>query len=349
MPSVSETRLTAAGSLDRVLRGRARRQPNDDERAAVDELFPVGAAFREYVWRFAALIVLSSSIAAFGLLADSGAVVIGAMLVAPLMTPITAVAASTVMARNDRLLQALAVIALGIMLAVSVGWVLGWIGGNGIVGSARVPGEISARTFPSLLDLGIAVSAGAAAGYILPRRSATGALPGVGIAVALVPPLVTVGITWEAGLGDDARNAFLLFLTNLAAIVFAASVMLLAAGFRPEREVGRRALAGRIGVTLLAVVMVALPLGVHTAAILRESRLQSDVVSAVETWDPTVRVVRLDVSIRSGIAEIDLLVSGQDPTQRVWRLAEDLRRRFGGPVELRLSYQQDRLYLVSAR
>ena len=98
-----------------------------------------------------------------------------------------------------------------------------------------------AQTAASRLDvneflrrLGIAVTAGAAAGYILPRRSAMGALPGVGIAVALVPPLVVVGITWEADATSESLNALLLYGTNLAAIVFSAAVMLLFAGFRPR-------------------------------------------------------------------------------------------------------------------
>ena len=175
--------------------------------------------------------MLSSSIAAVGLLADSAAVVIGAMLVAPLMTPILATAAATVRADNREL-----VIALGSDRA-----------GHGAGDPGRLPHlsgrvrrrtrhcgtsrEVRARTFPGLLDLGIAVTAGAAAGYITPRRATTGALPGVGIAVALVPPLATVGITYELGADDAARNALLLFVTNLAAIVFAASVMLLLAGF----------------------------------------------------------------------------------------------------------------------
>jgi uncharacterized membrane protein len=93
---------------------------------------------------------------------------------------------------------------------------------------------VRARTFPGLLDLGIAVTAGAAAGYILPRRSATSALPGVGIAVALVPPLAVVGITLEADARTESANALLLYGTNLAAIVFSAAVMLLLSGFRPH-------------------------------------------------------------------------------------------------------------------
>ncbi|MFZ1488897.1 MAG: DUF389 domain-containing protein [Ilumatobacteraceae bacterium] len=349
--------LTALGS---AIGGRARgkggwarslitREPTAEQFEAVEELFPVGAAARDYLFRFAALIVLSASIAAFGLIADSAAVVIGAMLVAPLMTPITAAAAATATARNDRLVRSILVIALGVVLAVAVGWAVGKIAAGGTVGPTQMPREIRSRTYPNLLDLGIAISAGAAAGYILPRRSATSALPGVGIAVALVPPLATVGITAEAGLRTEARNAMLLFLTNLAAIVFAATVALLLTGFRPGRDAGKRALSLRIALTVLAVIAVTVPLAVHTASILRENSLRSAVTAAVSSWDPTVRILDLDVSISGDVGNIDLLVAGQDPTQRAWRLAEEIRDRFGQPVELRMQYQEDQLFIVSVR
>ena len=188
--------LTALGRIGRVLRDLARPEPDPGAAEAVDELFPHGHDRVEYLYRFASLIVLSSSIAAFGLLADSAAVVIGAMLVAPLMTPILAAAAATVRALNRELLIAVGVIAFGTVLAIAVGYVTSAVAGETIVGPTDLPGEVKARTFPGLLDLGIAVTAGAAAGYILPRRSATSALPGVGIAVALVPPLAVVGICY---------------------------------------------------------------------------------------------------------------------------------------------------------
>jgi hypothetical protein len=88
-----------------------------------------------------------------------------------------------------------------------VGYVTSEVASDAVRGTADLPREVKARTFPGLLDLGMAVTAGAAAGYILPRRSATSALPGVGIAVALVPPLATVGITFELGAGAESRCA----------------------------------------------------------------------------------------------------------------------------------------------
>ncbi len=349
-PTESATQLTAAGSVTQWLRDTWRREPSEEEHAAIDELIPQdGPEFLEYVVRFSFLIMLSASIAAFGLLADSAAVVIGAMLVAPMMTPITAVAGAIVTARNPRLWRAFAVIAWGIVLAVAVGWLVSLIAGGTATDVRELPNEVQARTFPGLLDLGIAVAAGAAAGYILPRKSTIGALPGVGIAVALVPPLATVGITFQYGFPTEAWNAFLLFLTNLAAIVFAASIALVLTGFRPSQYSGRRALRTRMAITLVVVVVVAIPLTVHTLTTLEDTRLRRAVVASVQAWDGQVRIVDLESDAVDGRATVDLLVSGSGDPRPVWALAEEIRQRFDGPVDLRLLYQRDELFTVSAR
>ncbi|MFT5201423.1 MAG: putative hydrophobic protein (TIGR00271 family) [Candidatus Aldehydirespiratoraceae bacterium] len=347
--AVSERELTAIGRLVHQFRDALRREPDADAEAAVLELFPTGAARVEFALRFSALTMLSASIAAFGLLADSGAVVIGAMLVAPLMTPILAAAAAMVRAKNRELLIALLVIALGTVLAILVGFAISAFASDAVRGTADLPGEVRARTFPGLLDLGIAVTAGAAAGYILPRRSATSALPGVGIAVALVPPLVTVGITYELGAWAESRNALLLYLTNLAAIVFAASIMLILSGFRPRLDVSRRALVSRVLITAAAVAAVAVPLTIHTRSTVEDTQLRGTVSAALTEWDPTARVVELTVDAVNGAATVDLLVAGPNPPREVWTLAERIRDEFNGPVELDLQFQQDLRFRVSAR
>ncbi len=341
--------LTAAGTIGSWLGSIRPTPPDDDARAAVDELVPEGPELRPYVLRFTALTALSASIAAFGLLANSGAVVIGAMLVAPLMTPIMGAAAATVTAQNRRLVRALLIIALGTVVAIAVGWIVGFVAGGTVLDVRQLPTEIRSRTFPGLLDLGVAITAGAAGGYIQPRRSAISALPGVGIAVALVPPLATVGITAELGLGEDARNALLLYLTNLAAIVFSAGLALLAAGFRPHEVTGRRALRLRLVATLAAVAVVAVPLFFHTRSVVRDQRLRGAVVRAVEQWDDEVRIVENDSDQADDRAYVELLVIGRGEPRPAWELAENIRELYGGPVELRLRYQADELFVVSAR
>lgn len=356
MSKSSETKAAAAdrpttpvGAVLGHIRSVFAVSPSDDEHAALDELIPDGDEFVPYLQRFSALTLLSSSIAAFGLLADSSAVVIGAMLVAPLMVPITAAAGATVRAQNRRLVRALLVIALGVFLAVAVGYLMAAVAGFDIVGRSDLPGEVADRTFPGLLDLGIAVTAGAAAGYISTRRSTTSALPGVGIAVALVPPLVAAGITLQLGLVSDARNALLLFLTNLAAIIFTASIMMLISGFRPTEASAGTSISLRLSITMLAVIAVAIPLTLHTRSTIRDSNLRRAVTESVETWDHSVRLLEIRTELVGGAAKIELILSGPNSPRPAWRLAELVRESFGTPVDLELRYERDELFVVSAR
>ena len=342
------TNQTALGALAAAARRWTPDPPSDDAQAAIEELLPdedLGA----YLGRFSILVVLSASIAAFGLLADSAAVVIGAMLVAPLMTPITAAAAAVVMAMGKRLVRALFVIVVGTAAAIAVGWLTSYVAGPEVTIVTELPTEVIARTFPDLLDLGIAISAGAAAGYILPRRSATSALPGVGIAVALVPPLSAVGITLEVGASDLAANAMLLYLTNLAAIIFSASLVLLFSGFRPANRQDRSAVTGGLIFTLAAVIAVAVPLTLHTQSAIRDVSLRRSVSIAVVAWDDTVHIVELNAEVVGSRADVELLVSGPNEPQPAWRLAREIDQRFRGAVDLRLLYQRDELFEVSVR
>ena len=345
--AASTSPLTALGSVVQEIRESVAAPPTDEALEAVDELLPEGDLFVSYLLRFTALILLSAGIASFGLLADSPAVVIGAMLVAPLMTPIVAAAAATVMARNTRLVRSLVVIAFGTLAAIVVGYVTALVAGTQVIGPTDLPGEVRARTFPGLLDLGIAITAGAAAGFILPRRSTTGALPGVGIAVALVPPLATVGITWRIGANDEAANAILLYVTNLAAIVFAASLMLILAGFRPDER--GRSLIRRLVITLATVVVVAVPLTLHTRSTIEDTSLRRSVTSSIVAWDDSVRLIEMTADAADGKATVELLVAGPNEPRPAWELAIEIERRFGGPVDLRLLYQRDELYVVSVR
>lgn len=301
--------------------------------AVVDELFFEGERRGTYVRRFATLLVLSTTIAGLGLLADSAAVVIGAMLIAPLMTPILAMAASVVRGWTSRMAGAALVLVGGTVGAIATGWIVGALAGA-TVRVSDLPGELLARTQPGLLDLGVAVAAGYAAGYVMMRREATSALPGTGIAVALVPPLAAVGVLLNLGQTDLARGAMLLYLTNLAAIVLAAGLALLVSGFAPslgdatERARVRRGLA----IAGVAVLLVAIPLGVYTARVVADQRLAQRVSDAIEAWDPSVSVVSVDVDTAPAVDRVVVVVEGEVPAEPAWRLAEVVSAAHGGPM-----------------
>lgn len=210
---------------------------------------------------FFILLGLSTVIATNGLISDSAATVIGAMIVAPLMQPIGAMAYGLATTQRRLLLQATLTMLLGMLFTVLIAYLV-----TLVVGVQTVGREIVGRTAPTVLDLVVAIAAGTAGAFATTRRSISNALPGVAIAVALVPPLCVVGIGLalgkaaipEVGLVLNqgvAVGALLLFLANLAGIIFSGAIVYVVQGY------GRwnRALRG-ILVSLCVLVGLACPL-----------------------------------------------------------------------------------------
>ena len=203
-------------------------QLDRENRAALYDRLESGA-----VWSFdfMALMTLATAIAALGLLQNSGAVVIGAMLVAPLMTPILAIGLALLQGNLPLLRHALRAVVQGYVLALLIGVAAGLV-----FPIPRLTAELLARGGPTLLDMGVAFLSGAAAAYCLGRPGLLAALPGVAIAAALVPPIATTGIVTALGRLDVAAGSSLLFGTNVVAIVVGAAAALWAAGIRGNRE-----------------------------------------------------------------------------------------------------------------
>ncbi|RHW21120.1 DUF389 domain-containing protein [Pseudomonas jilinensis] len=199
---------------------------------------------------YIALMVLSVIVASLGLFLSSAAVIIGAMVLAPLMAPIISLAMGLL--RGDRLLlqRSLATIGIGVLLALTTASLIALL-----IPIDKITPEMAGRLHPNLLDLGVAVASGIAGGYAHARESVMKSLPGVAIAVALVPPLSVAGIgigwwQWEVFSG-----AMLLFLTNLVGIALSAALTFLVLGYAPLVK-AKRGLA--ISAALLAAVAVPL-------------------------------------------------------------------------------------------
>lgn len=328
--------LTPAGEAMR--HGWWRGRSDGEFETTLGDLFFEGDDLAGKLWRFGSLIVLSAAIAGFGLLADSAGVVIGAMLVAPLMTPIQALGAALVQGSTRRMLTSALVILGGFAGAVVTGYAVAVVGTGGVSVEA-LPKEILSRTAPGLLDLGIAVAAGAAGGYVIARPAVSSALPGVGIAVALVPPLATIGICLQLGEEHLANGALLLFSTNLAAIVLSGAVMIAGAGFRPQRA-GATTWIGFVAAVVL-VVAVAIPLAIHTRSVTADSSANRTVDDAIPDWDPLVRVVSLNVDDIGDSVDVELVVTSPSDPVSVWELARLLRDRLGKPVQVELRVQPE--------
>jgi uncharacterized hydrophobic protein (TIGR00271 family) len=239
------------------------------------------------------MMVLSTLIATFGLFANSSPVIIGAMILAPIITPI--VAFSMGMVRYDVRMLKTGIITILVGTLVSLAFAAGV---TLMIPLKLLTSEIDARLSPTLLDMGIAVASGVAAAYAHAEEGIAKSLAGVAIAVALVPPLAVAGIgigwwDWEVFSG-----AFLLYLTNLAGIIMFAGITFLILGFAPFR----RARMGLI-YTLIIIILVMVPLSLSFERIRQEAQitrqLEGSQIEDVFLKDVKVRFgKRLVVSLR---------------------------------------------------
>ena len=228
-------------------------QLDRDSRINLFENIQVGS---HWSFDFVALIALSSLIASLGLIQNSAAVVIGAMLVAPLMTPMIGAGLGLVQGNIRLTINATKSIIFGFLAALFIGIV------TGLIACSAPTQEILARGEPNTLDLLVAIFSGVAASYAVSRPNLSGALPGVAISAALVPPITSSGIAISLGDIYLAQGAAMLFGTNLIAIILSAAATLYAVGTRPDRKFSapkiwvRRTLLGLI----VAAIVVAIPL-----------------------------------------------------------------------------------------
>jgi uncharacterized hydrophobic protein (TIGR00271 family) len=172
------------------------------------KLFFEGDRRRPYLVRFTVLLFLSTIIATYGVLSDSTATVIGAMIIAPSMTPILATTAALVMGKARLATHYILIVIGGLIMTIVISIVIGWITFDVI--SVTQNSQIASRTAPNLDDLIVALAAGAAAAFAYSRSDVADSLPGVAIAIALVPPLSVVGVTLSQGEWSSAAGAMLM-------------------------------------------------------------------------------------------------------------------------------------------
>jgi uncharacterized hydrophobic protein (TIGR00271 family) len=282
---------------------------------------------------FYALMSLAAAIAILGLLLDSGAVIIGAMLVAPLMSPILAMALGIVQG-NARMLRRAGISTFkGAILAIAVATVI-----TGLVPALRPTSEIMARVEPNLLDLLVALAAGAAAAYATSRSSVAAALPGVAISVALVPPLCVVGYGVGSSDFEIAGGSLLLFLTNLAGIVLVGALVFLLLGFRPTRaERGAEAKRGLL-IATLGVILLVLPLGFRTIRALEKERVEDQFASMLaEHADGTYEISSLKVLRERGqlVVVVRIVAPAGVFEDDLEEIRQRLQKKYSTPIRIR--------------
>ena len=312
-----------------------RRRLRPEERAPlVETLFfepPHRAAKLASFW---VMMVLATGIASFAVVQDSTAVVIGAMLVAPLMTPIMGVSAAAVNGWAARLVRSLALVVVAALAAVLIAWLIAsWLPS---VGSLDTNSQITSRVEPSLLDFCIAVFAGAAGAYATVDPRVSSSLSGVAIAVALVPPLSVVGITLQEARYELALGAGLLFLTNVVSIVLAAVTVFVLVGFAllPPDADQRSRLRRVTSVFGAGALVILVPLSFTSQQVWTEAYDEGEAAEEVDDWleGSSVELVSVDADGR----ELDIVLTGPGVPEGTDTLVDDLEERLGYRPEVSL-------------
>jgi uncharacterized hydrophobic protein (TIGR00271 family) len=281
------------------------------------------------------LIVLSSIIATLGLLLNSPAVVIGAMLVAPLMSPILGFSLGIVLGEVRLVRTSLESMFKGVMATVIVSILVGLLSPL-----KEMTQEIMARTQPTLLDLFIALASGMAGAYALSRKDVSAALPGVAIAAALAPPLSVVGLGLANGNMQAASGALLLFVTNLITISLAGVIIFTLLGIHPlnlQPEVQKRIRRG-ITAMIFLVVVITIPLAIIMNDIIQKGREDQTIQHVLKESEflENYSDLEIDRSRAKGQLFISATVRSADPLSQedVNELDLALEGALGQPVTL---------------
>lgn len=231
--------------------------------------------------RFWLLLALATGIATAGIVSDSSATVIGAMVISPLAIPIQGVAVAIAFGEPRALARSVAILVLAVGVAIGLGAALALVLPElkPIADDAQITGRVS----PTLVDLVAAALTGVAGSFAISRRDVADILPGVAIAISLVPPLAVVGVTAVAGDWSGALGALLLFLTNALAIIVV-GVALLGALRLGEGSLPRREKRRVYTVLATAGLVVVAALGVTTVRAVRLTDWQEEASEIGERW-----------------------------------------------------------------
>jgi uncharacterized hydrophobic protein (TIGR00271 family) len=299
---------------------------------------------------FYLMLIFAGAIATLGLLANSAPTIIGAMIIAPLMSPIISLAFGLVVVDWQLINRSIFMVVTGVLLVVVLALVTTELIGLQIAGS-----EILSRTNPTLLDLGVAMAAGGAAAFAFTRKSIMNAIAGVAIAVALVPPLAVCGIGLSLGshAGADigyasaeigaysggtniAEGAALLFATNLAGIVITAGAIFVAHGYG-------QTLKAVLGLTIACIASIGLlhPLGVSLYKLHVKSVAMNTVIAARKAmprlYDDDARIEGVRVQFKGHTVHLNIDVLGSEAGVQTMQEKIDvfqnvLSARLGRPV-----------------
>jgi len=290
---------------------------------------------------FFTMLFLSVIVATVGLVQNSSAVVIGGMMIAPLMSPILGISASTLMGWNMHLARTIALVLLSasgtILLAMAMAFALPQAG-------VSISNELLARTSFDVRDLVVALAAGAAGTYGLFHKSMSTALPGVAVAVALVPPLATVGVLIERGRSNLAVGAAELFLINIVGIILGSILVMLLSGFVPPHIVSRN--RKRMIFSIVSILIPSLILGALLTTkffrVAQNARNLRETSNAVSNWLGSIdQLARLSIAGST----VHLSIEGSEEPPSIDVLAPVISQILGQPATVDLQWTHTNLDL----
>ncbi len=306
------------------------------------KLFFEGERRLRSITNYVVLLTLATIIATYGVISSSTATVIGAMIIAPLMTPIMAATLAIVLGSGSRMSQSIMVVLLSVLYVIGLAILLSVFISPVVIDFGTNP-EITSRVSPNLLALFVALASGAAGAFAISRADVSDSLPGVAIAISLVPPLSVVGISLSKAHWLAAGGAFVLFLTNFLAIVLAGGAVLWLSGvsqqMTAEQDIQRKK---AIQTAFMGILIVGMLLGLNGYRTLELDRDNTIAWQTTSTWlegtSYTVTSVTLtyhpaDVLV-AGPAHVRVGVGGTGPLPDIIELAASLEKNLGYPVTL---------------
>lgn len=299
------------------------------------KLFFEGAKRRVNLERFVVLLFLSTFIATFGIIGDSAATVIGAMIVAPLMRPIMATAAGLVMGDMKRAGSSFLIVVASVAGVIGTAWLLTELSVLTVI-SIESSSQFSSRISPSLIDLYAALASGAAGAFAISRDDVADSIPGVAIAISLVPPICVVGIALAEGEWAAAGGAFLLFLTNFLSILLAGGGVLALLGLSAVAVKGleSNARSRAFMVVAIGIFLVTIPLSISTLRIYQQKLIKRETIHLADEWVDGTGYGINRVDVIGDKVTVAIYGSGERPP--LSELGSQLGESIDQPVDLNL-------------
>jgi len=301
-----------------------------------DQVFFEGPDRKHRLSRYWLLLLLSTVIASAGVVSDSTAAVIGAMIIAPLMAPILGVGLAVVLTDGTNLRRCLLLLVFGAAAVVAVSWLIGLFVPYPVVAANN--SQVAVRVTPRIVDLVAALATGSVGSVALTRSDISDTLPGVAIAISLVPPLAVAGLTLESGAPRECLGALLLFATNVAAIL--ASGIVVMRLYRIGRAAGPAspsALSHPVAIAIIVGLLLAVlvPLWINSERIDKTTVRESDVQEVAEQWASGAGWSVVGVTARGDLVLVD--VTGPKPAPDLAVFRKDLNAAGLGGLDVRVS------------